>query len=80
LKSSRVWSSPYRKAFIFSFMFVTTKILRNTITITRWVQFPKGKVGHVKKYRFYQFFTAGKSKGKGHPCTGTEVLYRPYGP
>jgi len=19
-------------------------------------------------------------KGKGHPCTGTEVLYRPYGP
>jgi hypothetical protein len=21
-----------------------------------------------------------KLKGKGHPCTGTEVLYRPYGP
>jgi len=21
-----------------------------------------------------------KSKGKGHPCTGTEALYRPYGP
>jgi len=21
-----------------------------------------------------------KKKGKGHPCTGTEVLYRPYGP
>jgi len=21
-----------------------------------------------------------KVKGKGHPCTGTEVLYRPYGP
>jgi len=21
-----------------------------------------------------------KGKGKGHPCTGTEVLYRPYGP
>ena len=19
-------------------------------------------------------------KGKGHPCTGTETLYRPYGP
>jgi len=19
-------------------------------------------------------------KGKGHPCTGTEALYRPYGP
>jgi hypothetical protein len=24
-------------------------------------------------------FFAGK-KGKGHPCTGTEALYRPYGP
>jgi hypothetical protein len=22
----------------------------------------------------------GKKKGKGHPCTGTEALYRPYGP
>jgi hypothetical protein len=22
----------------------------------------------------------GKGKGKGHPCIGTEVLYRPYGP
>ena len=21
-----------------------------------------------------------KGKGKGHPCTGTEALYRPYGP
>jgi len=21
-----------------------------------------------------------KKKGKGHPCTGTEALYRPYGP
>jgi hypothetical protein len=21
-----------------------------------------------------------KGKGKGHPCTGTEDLYRPYGP
>jgi hypothetical protein len=20
-----------------------------------------------------------KGKGKGHPCTGTEALYRPYG-
>ena len=23
---------------------------------------------------------AGKVKGKGHPCTDTEALYRPYGP
>ena len=22
----------------------------------------------------------GNSKGKMHPCTGTEALYRPYGP
>jgi len=22
----------------------------------------------------------GKDKGKVHPCTGTEALYRPYGP
>jgi len=22
----------------------------------------------------------GKGKGKMHPCTGTEALYRPYGP
>jgi len=22
----------------------------------------------------------GKGKGKGHPCTGTEALYRLYGP
>jgi hypothetical protein len=22
----------------------------------------------------------GKVKGKAHPCTGTEALYRPYGP
>jgi hypothetical protein len=22
----------------------------------------------------------GLGKGKGHPCTGTEALYRPYGP
>ena len=21
-----------------------------------------------------------KVKGKGHPCTGTEAVYRPYGP
>jgi len=21
-----------------------------------------------------------KGKGNGHPCTGTETLYRPYGP
>jgi hypothetical protein len=24
--------------------------------------------------------STSKGKGKGHPCTGTEALYRPYGP
>jgi len=24
--------------------------------------------------------TSVEGKGKGHPCTGTEALYRPYGP
>ena len=32
------------------------------------------------KYRtFYLSYTMNKGKGKGHPCTGTEALYRPYG-
>jgi len=44
--------TPKERSFLFSFMFVTTKTLRNTITTTRWVQFPKGKVGHVKKHKF----------------------------
>ena len=26
-----------------------------------------------------QFYVL-KVKGKGHPCTGTEALYRPHGP
>jgi hypothetical protein len=28
----------------------------------------------------YSIVTNGKDKGKGHPCTGTEALYRLYGP
>jgi hypothetical protein len=45
------------------------------------------KLGHIR-YRLWspfnllctviQFLTY--IKGKGHPCTGTEALYRPYGP
>ena len=30
--------------------------------------------------RFFFFFFGKKGDGKMHPCTGTEVLYRPYGP
>jgi len=31
-------------------------------------------------YRDSFNFLFSKGKGKGHPCTGTEALYRPYGP
>ena len=29
---------------------------------------------------FLKFILVKKGKGKVHPCTGTEALYRPYGP
>jgi len=29
---------------------------------------------------FGEFYFQVKGKGKVHPCTGTEALYRPYGP
>jgi hypothetical protein len=34
-----------------------------------------------KKSRYYHkgTYLKGKGKGKVHPCTGTEALYRPYG-
>jgi len=33
------------------------------------------------RLRIYNFATkAGKGKVKMYPCTGTKVLYRPYGP
>jgi len=32
------------------------------------------------KYICTDITSKGKGKGKGHPCTGTEALYRPYGP
>jgi hypothetical protein len=34
---------------------------------------------YIKKLP-YNFSNTGKGKGKVHPCTGTEALYRPYGP
>jgi len=30
--------------------------------------------------RILPFHSSGKKVGKVHPCTGTEALYRPYGP
>jgi len=33
-----------------------------------------------KKQLAFQITSNGNGKGKVHPCTGTEALYRPYGP
>jgi hypothetical protein len=32
------------------------------------------------KKEIFVLVEEGKIKGKVHPCTGTEALYRPYGP
>jgi len=37
-------------------------------------------VSLFRKVRGIQKIHTGYGKGKGHPCTGTEALYRPYGP
>jgi len=37
-------------------------------------------VKHEYKEMHGCLLTDSKGKGKGHPCTGTEALYRPYGP
>jgi hypothetical protein len=37
------------------------------------------QISYVKLYVTILVKHKGK-KGKGHPCTGTEALYRPYGP
>ena len=34
----------------------------------------------LQELRYIRSKGKGKSKGKMHPCTGTEALYRPYGP
>jgi hypothetical protein len=43
-----------------------------------------GRLLYIVTRRSNKFVTKltfnDKGKGKGHPCTGTEVLYRPYGP
>jgi hypothetical protein len=35
---------------------------------------------HKVKFMHSSNHLEGKVKGKAHPCTGTEALYRPYGP
>ena len=37
-------------------------------------------VAQLVKCRANSQYWEGKGKGKVHPCTGTEALYRPYGP
>ena len=38
-----------------------------------------GVCGLSKIYNIVLYLYHGLKKGKGHPCTGTEALYRPYG-
>jgi hypothetical protein len=47
------------------------KILSDTILIIRRNERDKIKTIYIG---------LEVSKGKGHPCTGIEALYRPYGP
>ena len=36
--------------------------------------------GHRLLSQFFSIKMEHEGKGKDHPCTGTEALYRPYGP
>jgi len=53
-----------------SFIFANFRKCKKFVSV-EVVTFPRGSV--------MQAFAVGL-KGKGHPCTGTEALYRPYGP
>jgi hypothetical protein len=35
---------------------------------------------HIQRYEAMTLRIVDVLKSKGHPCTGTEALYRPYGP
>jgi hypothetical protein len=52
-------------------------LIRNT-TNTRGISGVKFKL-YIVMVVNEEKINVGK-KGKGHPCTGTEALYRPYGP
>ena len=59
--------------------FIIVGFLVRTDSDGRW------KRHHVQELRELQvsdkcLSSLGRKKGKGHPCTGTEALYRPYGP
>jgi len=45
-----------------------------TATLASFCKFPFNRFSVLLGER------KGKGKGKEHPCTGTEALYRPYGP
>jgi hypothetical protein len=53
----------YREVFYFTFNVVFSRLYRNC-SFERSVKIS---------------FKIKEIKGKGHPCTGTEALYRPYG-
>jgi hypothetical protein len=38
------------------------------------------KLGYAEVFVKLDAITDGKGKGKVYPCTGTEAMYRPYGP
>jgi len=40
----------------------------------------KRQNSHVIIDYYYNTIIGTNGEGKGHPCTGTEALYRPYGP
>ena len=52
---------------------VTKQILENW-----WWQFHASDSCFMMQWQYFDM--KGKGKGKVHPCTGTEALYRPYGP
>jgi len=47
------------------------------MTIKRQINF---KYAYVNPLIVMVQYSRKKGKGKGHPCTGTEALYRTYGP
>ena len=59
----------------FIFRFEYNKV-RKTCTVMLFVSF----VFRANRSTEDNTFLMVKKKGKLHPCTGTEALYRPYGP
>jgi len=56
--------------------------VRMTKSAKDWMHGRQYTIGRNKSAQLGQYLSAFEriGKGKGHPCTGTEALYRPYGP